>query len=67
MLNRYYVPVLKLLNYTTSGVAQADMDLVRNELMKDFVKQVGKMKADQPRLYGLIRENMSSESRDEVA
>jgi hypothetical protein len=58
---------VELQNNTTSGVAQADVDLVRNELMKDFAKQVGKMKANQPRIYSLILENISIESWDEVA
>jgi hypothetical protein len=53
---------VELQNNTTSGVAQADVDLVRNELMKDFAKQVGKMKANQPRIYSLILENISIES-----
>jgi hypothetical protein len=53
---------VELPNNTTSGVAQADVDLVRNELMKDFAKQVGKMKANQPRIYSLILENISIES-----
>jgi hypothetical protein len=36
-------------------------------MMKDFAKQVGKMKQDRPKLYGLILEHLSVESRDEVA
>ncbi len=40
---------------------------MKTELVKDFAKQAGRMRADRPKLYGLILEHMSIESRDEVA
>jgi hypothetical protein len=66
-LNKYYIPELHLPDYTTSGATEEAINLVRMELMKDFVKQIGRMKVDRPKLYGLILENMSVESCDEVA
>jgi len=35
--------------------------------MKELAKEVGKMNRDKPKLYGLIRQHMSVESRDEVS
>jgi hypothetical protein len=41
--------------------------MLRTELMKDFAKQVGRMRQDRPKLYGLILQHLSVESRDEIA
>jgi hypothetical protein len=66
-LNKYYIPEIQLPDFTSAGVSTIEIDLVKMELVKDFAKQVGRMRADRPKLYGLILEHMSVESRDEVA
>jgi hypothetical protein len=66
-LNKYYVPEIQLPDFTSAGASTIEIDLVKTELVKDFAKQVGRMRADRPKLYGLILEYMSVESRDEVA
>jgi hypothetical protein len=66
-LNKYYVPEILIPDFTSAGASTNEIDLVKTELVKDFAKQVGRMRADQPKLYGLILEHMSVESQDEVA
>jgi hypothetical protein len=66
-LNKYYVPEIQLPDFTSAGASTSEIDLVKTELVKDFAKQVGRMRADRPKLYGFILEHMSVESRDEVA
>jgi hypothetical protein len=48
-----------------TGITVDEMALLWTKLMKKFALQVGKIKADRPKLYGLILEHMSVESRDE--
>jgi hypothetical protein len=43
------------------------MALLKSNLTKNLAKQVGKMKVDRPKLYRLILEHMSMESRDKVS
>jgi hypothetical protein len=66
-LNKYYVPEIQLPDFTSAGASTNEIDLVKTDLVKDFAKQVGRMRANRPKLYGLILEHMSVESRDEVA
>jgi hypothetical protein len=63
-LNKYYVPELKVPDCTATGLAADEIAMQRTELMKDFAKQVGRMMQDRPKLYGLILEHLSVESRD---
>jgi hypothetical protein len=55
---------LEVPSYTATGITADEMVVLRTKLMKDFAKQVGKMRADRPKLYGLITECMIVESRD---
>jgi hypothetical protein len=49
------------------GIDQANVAFMMNEAMKELVNEVGKMNRDRPnKLYGLIRQHMSIESRDKV-
>jgi hypothetical protein len=64
---KYYVPVLDLPDYKAMGISAANIDFMKNEAMKELAKEVGKMSRDKPKLYGLIRQHMSVESRDEVS
>jgi hypothetical protein len=64
---KYYVPVLDLPDYKAKGITTANIDFMKNEAMKDLAKEVGKMNRDKPKLYGLIRQHKSVESRDEVS
>jgi hypothetical protein len=56
-LEKYCVPKLVLTDYTAMG----------EHHIKELAREVGKMESDHPRLYGLIRQHMSMESRDKVA
>jgi hypothetical protein len=67
ILNKYYVPEFTQPDYTSMGLDVSKVAMLRTELMKDFAIQVGRMKQDRPKLYGLILEHLSVESRDEVA
>jgi len=64
---KYYVPVLDLPDYKAMGISAANIDFMKQEAMKELAKEVGKMNRDKPKLYGLIRQHMSVESRDEVS
>jgi hypothetical protein len=64
---KYYVPVLDLPDYNAMGISAANIDFMKNEAMKELAKEVGKMSRDKPKLYGLIRQHMSVDSRDEVS
>jgi flagellar basal body rod protein FlgC len=64
---KYYVPVLDLPDYKAMGIDAANIDFMKNEAMKELAKEVGKINRDKPKLYGLIRQHMSVESRDKVS
>jgi hypothetical protein len=66
-LHKYYVPELKVPDYTATGLAADEIVMLWTELMKDFAKQVGRMMQDRPKFYGLILEHLSVESRGEIA
>jgi hypothetical protein len=66
-LEKYYVPKLELPDYKAMGVATSQIQTMETEAIKGLAKEIDKMRADRPRLYGLIRQHMSVESRDEVA
>jgi hypothetical protein len=65
-LNKYYIPQLKVPDYMATGLTEAEITMLQTELMKDFAKQVGRMTQDRAKLYGLILEHLSKESRDEI-
>jgi hypothetical protein len=66
-LEKYYVPKLELPDYAAMGINSRQIKVMQTEAIKGLAKEIDKMRADRPRLYGLIRQHMSVESRDEVA
>jgi hypothetical protein len=65
-LEKYYILELELPDYATMGMDSSQVKVMQTEAIKGLAKEVDKMRADRPRLYGLIRQHMSVESRDEV-
>jgi hypothetical protein len=49
------------------GIDPANVDFMKNEVMKEIAMEVGKINRDKPKLYGFIQQHMSVESRDEVS
>jgi hypothetical protein len=45
----------------------AEVTIMRQEALKEHSKLLARMKLDRPKMYGLILEHMSVESKDEVA
>jgi hypothetical protein len=66
-LEKYYVPKLELPDYAAMGVDSSQVKVMETEAIKGLAKEIDKMRADRPRLHGLIRQHISVESRDEVA
>jgi hypothetical protein len=66
-LNKYYEPTLDLLDFSGMGLSSAEQAIMRQEALKEHSKLIANMKLDRPKLYGLILEHMSVESKDEVA
>jgi hypothetical protein len=66
-LEAYYVPVFDPPDLTDQGLTAAQLNAMRLDALKSHLKVIEKMKADRPKLYGLIWEKMSVESRDEVS
>jgi hypothetical protein len=58
---------LELPDYATMGMDSSQVKVMQTEAIKGLAKEIDKMRADRPRLYGLIRQHMSVESREEVA
>jgi hypothetical protein len=67
MLTKYYIPVLDIPDYSALGLPAKEITLLQSKIVNDFAKQVGRKRADRPKLYGLILENMSVKSRDKVS
>jgi hypothetical protein len=66
-LNKYYEPTLDLPDFSGMGLSSAEQGIMRQEALKEHSKLIARMKLDRPKLYGLILEHMSVESKDEVA
>jgi hypothetical protein len=66
-LNKYYEPTLDLPDFSGMGLSLAEQAIMRQEALKEHSKLITRMKLDRPKLYGLILEHMSVESKDEVA
>jgi hypothetical protein len=66
-LEKYYVPKLELPDYAATGMDSSKVKVMQTEAIKGLAKEIDKMRAIRPRLYGLIRQHMSVEIRDEVA
>jgi hypothetical protein len=65
-LNKYYEPTLDLLDFSGLGLSSAEQAIMRQEALKEHSKLIARMKLNRPKLYGLILEHMSVESKDEV-
>jgi hypothetical protein len=66
-LERYYVPVFDPPDLADQGLTAAQLGAMRLEAIKGYAKNIEKMKDNRPKLYGMIWEKMSVESRDEVS
>jgi hypothetical protein len=66
-LNKYYEPQLDLPDFAGLGLTMAEVTIMQQEALKKHSKLLVRMKLDRPKLYGLILEQMSVESKDEVA
>jgi hypothetical protein len=63
-VGKYYVPCLNQLTLQPEMMLKAkQQESMEIEMMKEYNKQV----KNHPKLYGLIRQHMSLESKDEVA
>jgi hypothetical protein len=65
----YYTPELTLMDptvYRDMGLTADEITMLRMEALKDHVKYVERMKQDRPKLYGLMLEHISVESKDEI-
>ncbi len=66
-MGSYYVPVFVLVALPDgNGLTAAQEGNVRLERIKEHNKQLEKMNANKPKLYGLIKKHLSTESKDEV-
>jgi hypothetical protein len=66
-LEKYYAPVLIIPDFREMGVSSVNIGAMELEAVKVHTKRLEKMVEDRPKLYGLIMQHMSVESRDEVA
>jgi len=66
-LEKYYVPVFTVPNYSGAGLTQDEERKLRMEAMKAHQRRIKKMMDARPKLFGLILRHMSPESKDEVA
>jgi hypothetical protein len=66
-LEAYYIPVFDPPDLMDQGLTAAQLGVVRMEAIKAYARSIEKMKENRPKLYGLIWEKMSVESRDEVS
>jgi hypothetical protein len=54
-LEKYYIPKLDLPDYVAMGIDSSKVAVMETEAIKGLAKEIDKMRADRPRLYGLIR------------
>jgi hypothetical protein len=66
-LEEYYVPQLVFTDFEGQGYSQAQAERLALEEFKEHCRKVSKMEDDRPKLFGLIMQHMSIESKDEVA
>ena len=66
-MEQYYVPQLVFTDFEGQGYSQAQAERLELEEFKDHCRKVSKMEDDRPKLFGLIMQHMSVESKDEVA
>jgi hypothetical protein len=66
-LEKYYVPVFTIPDYSGTGLTKDEERKLRMEAMKVHQRRVEKMIDARPKLFGLILRHMSPESKDEVA
>jgi hypothetical protein len=66
-LEEYYVPQLVFTDFEGQGYSQAHAERLELEEFKEHCRKVSKREDDRPKLFGLIMQHMSVESKDEVA
>jgi hypothetical protein len=66
-LEMYYFPPTVIPNFAEMGVSAANIDKMELEIVKAHTKRLDKMEEDRPKLYGMIMQHLSAESKDEVA
>jgi hypothetical protein len=66
-LERNYLPDIELTDFEAMGYSEARIERLELEEYKEHTRKLTKMEEDRPKLYGLIMQHMSVESKDEVA
>jgi len=66
-LERYYLPDIEFTDFEAMGYSEARIERLELEEYKEHTRKLTKMEEDRPKLYGLIMQHMSVESKDEVA
>lgn len=66
-LERYYLTAIKFTDFEAMGYSEARIEWLELEEYKEHTRKLTKMEDDRPKLYGLIMQHMSVESKDEVA
>jgi hypothetical protein len=66
-LEKYYLPPMVIPNFAEMGVSAANIDKMELETVKAHTKMLDKIEEDRPKLYGMIMQHLSAESKDEVA
>jgi len=66
-LERYYLPDIEFTDFEAMGYSEARIEHLELEEYKEHTRKLTKMEENRPKLYGLIMQHMSVESKDEVA
>ncbi len=64
-MEEYYIPCLEFSDYDAMRLSEAQAERLEFEELKEHSKKLTKMEDDRPKLYGLIMQHMSVESKDE--
>ncbi len=63
----FYIPQFVMRDYTGQGLTQAEEEAMRLNVLKSHQQKLEKMEDDCLKLYGIICQHMSVESKDEGA
>jgi hypothetical protein len=66
-LEEYYLPEMVFTDFEAMGYSDTRIERLELEEYKEHTRKLTKMEEDRPKLYGLIMQHMSVESKDEVA
>jgi hypothetical protein len=66
-LEEYYLPEMVFTDFKAMGYSDARIERLELEEYNEHTRKLTKMEEDRPKLYGLIIQHMSIESKDEVA